>query len=89
MTLIDTLYDVISGIGGTLFGVLVTTLVNRRRNRRMNDLLESTRAQVQDISLENARLMKNLRDKENRMLELEQNILAYEQASKSKPRRRK
>lgn len=88
MTLMDTLYDVISGIGGTLFGIAVTTLVNRRRNRHMNDLLESTRAQVQDISLDNTRLMSALRDKENRILELEQKILAYEQTSPAQKKRR-
>lgn len=81
MTLMDTLYDVISGIGGTLFGIAGTTLVNRRRNRHMNDLLESTRAQVQDISLDNTGLMSALRDTENRILELEQKILTYEQTS--------
>lgn len=75
MSLVDTLYDVISGIGGTLFGVAVTTLINRRRNRKMSDMLAMNQKKIDALGVENERLLAAVREKENMILELEQRIL--------------
>lgn len=82
MAIIDTLYDILSGIGGTLFGVAVTTLINRRRNRRLNDGIIATQKKLDVMSAENQRLLGMVRERENRILDLEKQILDM------KPKRR-
>ena len=75
MAFIDTLYDIISGIGGTLFGVAVTTLVNWKRNKRLSRGIVDTQNKLDAMARENERLMGVVRDRENRILELEHQIL--------------
>ncbi len=84
MVLTDVLYDVVSGVLGTLFGVVVTMLATRRRSRQMNELLTSNRAKLDSMAQENDRLLAALRDKENRILELERQILTQKSPSKKR-----
>lgn len=84
MVLTDVLYDVVSGVLGTLFGVIVTMLATRRRSRQMNELLTSNRAKLDSMAQENDRLLAALRDKENRILELERQILTQKSPSKKR-----
>ena len=55
MALIDTLYDILSGVGGTLFGVALTTAINYRRNKRITTLLADTQSRVASLASENNR----------------------------------
>ncbi len=82
MSLVDTLYDVISGIGGTLFGIAVTTLINLRRNRRMSDMLATNQKKIDALGAENERLIGVVREKENLILEMENRILATKKQKK-------
>jgi len=82
MSLVDTLYDVISGIGGTLFGIAVTTLLNLRRNRRMSNMLATNQKKIDALGAENERLIGVVREKENLILEMENRILAAEKQKK-------
>ena len=75
MAIIDTLYDIISGIGGTLFGVAVTTLINRKRNRRLSAAISDTQSKVDSLGAENSRLLGIIGDRETRIMELENQIL--------------
>lgn len=85
MVMIDVLYDVISGVLGTVFGVFVTLWATRGRTRRTEDMLRSTQIKLDALADENLRLISTLRDKENTILELEKKILAAEK----KPKRKK
>ncbi len=84
MAIIDTLYDIISGIGGTLFGVAVTTLVNRKRNRRLSDGVALTQRKLDAMNVENQRLLGVIRARENRILELEKQILDIKPKKRAK-----
>lgn len=84
MSIIDTLYDIISGIGGTLFGVAVTTLVNRKRNRRLSDGVALTQRKLDAMNVENQRLLGVIRARENRILELEKQILDIKPKKRAK-----
>ena len=75
MSLIDTLYDVLSGVGGTLFGATVTYAINYRRNRRMMADIEDARATIEKMQRENERLMGIIRNKEDQILSTEQKII--------------
>ena len=85
MVLADVIYDVVSGVLGTIFGVCVTLLATSGRTRRTNNLLTDTQVKVDALAAENLRLIGALRDKENQILELEKKILISEKP-KSKPR---
>lgn len=74
MSLIDTLYDVLSGIGGTLFGATVTYAINYRRNRRMMAAIEESRTTIEKMQRENERLMGVIRAKEDQILSTEKKI---------------
>ena len=84
MAIIDTLYDIISGIGGTLVGVAVTTLVNWKRNKRLSRGVVETQAKLDAMARENERLLGVVRDRENRILELEHQILTARPKSRRK-----
>lgn len=85
MAITDIVYDIVSGVLGTLFGAAVTLLATARRTRRTNDLLITTQQKVDALSDENIRLIGTLRERENRILELEKKILNAE----TKPTKRK
>ena len=75
MVMADVVYDVVSGVLGTLFGVAVTLLATRRRTRETNDLLTQTQTKLDGLADENARLLGTLQEKETHILALEKRIL--------------
>lgn len=85
----DTLYDVISGIGGTLFGITITTLLNWKRNRRLTDMLRLNNQEMNALRLENEKLIGTVREKENLILELEKRILNTEKTKTIKPTKKR
>ncbi len=70
MSLVDTLYDILSGVGGTLFGVAITTAVNWKRNRRLSRGITETQTKLDAMATENKRLLDVVRDRENHILYL-------------------
>lgn len=88
MSLVDTLYDILSGIGGTLFGVAVTTAVNWKRNRRLSRSMTDTQTKLDAMAAENRRLLDVVRDRENHILDLEKQILQLRpETPRKKPRK--
>lgn len=75
MSLIDTLYDVLSGVGGTLFGAAVTYAINFRRNRRLMQDADTARKIVEKMQRENERLMRVIKVKEDQILRTEKEIM--------------
>lgn len=75
MSLVDTLYDILSGIGGTLFGATVTYAINYRRNRRMLADIEDARNTINQMRAENKRLMRVIRAKEDLILDAEDKLI--------------
>lgn len=88
MVMTDVIYDVVSGVVGTIFGVVVTLLATARRTRQTNDLLITTQQKVDALGEENIRLIGALRERENRILELEQKILQAEAKKVVKQKKR-
>lgn len=88
MAIIDIVYDVVSGVLGTLFGVAVTLLATSKRTRETNDLLVGTQKKVDALSLENERLIGALRDREKHILELERQILQAEKKAATPTKKR-
>lgn len=80
MVIADVIYDVVSGVLGTLFGVCMTLLATSGRTRRTNELLATTQKKVDALADENLRLIGALRDKENLILEMEKKILKSEKS---------
>ena len=88
MAIIDIVYDVVSGVLGTLFGATVTLLATAGRTRKTNNLLLETQRKVDALSAENERLIGALQTRESRILELEQQILQAEKKAAPKQKRR-
>ena len=78
MVMMDVIYDVVSGILGTVFGVCMTLLATSGRTKRTEALLTDTQKKLDALADENLRLIGALRDKENQILELEKKILQYD-----------
>lgn len=76
MALIDIIYDVVSGIFGTLFGVTVMYIANNKRTKKMNELLLQTRRKVDELARENGELLDKIKAQEEKILGQEQEILA-------------
>ena len=84
----DVIYDVVSGILGTVFGVCMTLLATSGRTRRTNAMLVDTQRKLDALADENLRLITALRDKENQILEMEQRILQMD-TKPTKPKAKK
>ena len=88
MVMMDVIYDVVSGVIGTVFGVCLTLLATSGRTRRTNDMLTATQRKLDALADENLRLITALRDKENQILEMEEKILRHD-AKTAKPKAKK
>ena len=84
----DVIYDIVSGILGTVFGVCMTLIATSGRTRRTNELLVRTQQKLDALADENLRLIGALRDKENQILEMEEKILQMD-AKTNKPKTKK
>ena len=84
----DVIYDIVSGILGTVFGVFMTLIATSGRTRRTNEMLADTQRKLDALADENLQLISTLRDKENQILEMEEHILQLNTKS-TKPKAKK
>lgn len=73
--LVETLSDLLSASSGALVGALVTGLFNRGRHRQLSNQVEVGRRELDNIRLENNRLLEVIRDREKTIMEMQMKIL--------------
>ena len=75
ISLIDTLFDLVSAASGALVGAIVTGLFNRSRRRQLSDQVVLGRQELEKVKLENERLLGIIRDREETIMKMEMQIL--------------
>ncbi len=75
MVITDVLYDLTVGTSGAVMGALIMLLFNTRKTRRMANEIILRRHDLEDLRLENNRLISTIKDRENEILKLQKKIL--------------
>lgn len=75
MAIIDVLYDLTSGTAGAVMGALVMSFFNSRKNKRLNAEIGLHKKDIENLRLENNRLLEVIKDKENQILVTQKKIL--------------
>ena len=75
MVITDVLYDLTVGTSGAVMGALIMLLFNTRKTRRMANEIILRRHDLEDLRLENNRLILTIKDRENEILKLQKKIL--------------
>ena len=75
MVITDVLYDLTVGVAGALLGALIMLMFTRKKNRRLSDEIMVNRRDLENLRLENNRLIETIKDRENQILDLQKQIL--------------
>lgn len=85
--LVETLSDLLSASSGALVGALVTGLFNRGRHKQLSNQVSISRRELDNIKLENDRLLAVIRDREKTIMEMQMKILEGKKPIAKKRRR--
>ena len=85
MVITDFLYDFSVGIACALVGAFISTILARRKARRLTNEIVLRRQDLENLRLENNRLLETIKSRENQILELQKKIL---DAHSTPPRRK-
>ena len=85
----DFLYDFSVGIACALIGALISILLSRRKTRRLTSEIVLRRHDLDELRLENNRLLETIKKRETQILELQKKILDNHKKSVCKKTRRK
>ena len=75
MVITDVLYDLTVGVAGAVIGALIMLMLTSKKNRRLTDEIVLNRRDLENLRLENNRLIETIKDRENQILELQEKIL--------------
>ena len=75
MVITDVLYDLTAGVAGALLGALIMLMFTSKKNRRLSDEIMVNRRDLENLRLENNRLIETIKDRENQILDLQKQIL--------------
>ncbi len=75
MVITDVLYDLTVGVAGAVIGALIMLMFTSKKNRRLTDEIVLNRRDLENLRLENNRLIEAIKDRENQILELQEKIL--------------
>ncbi len=75
MVITDVLYDLTVGVTGALLGALIMLFFNRKTNLRLSNEIIVNRRDLENLRLENNRLIETIKDRENQILNLQKQIL--------------
>ena len=90
MAILETLFDILSASAGAIFGALFAFFLNRKRNKKMENQLVISRQALEKIKLENHELLRQIREKENLILQMQVQILGNKANRKAtRPRQSK
>lgn len=87
--LMETLFDLISASTGAICGALFAFFLNHRKTKSISSQLVISRQALEKIKLENETLLKQIRDKENLILQMQMQILGQKTAPKPKTKKLK
>ena len=72
MVITDVLYDLTVGVAGAVIGALIMLMFTSKKNRRLTDEIVLNRRDLENLRLENNRLIETIKDRENQILELQE-----------------
>lgn len=75
MVITDVLYDLTVGVAGAIIGAVIMLIFTSKKNRRLTDEIVLNRRDLENLRLENNRLIETIKDRENQILELQEKIL--------------
>ena len=75
MVITEVLYDLTVGVAGALLGALIMLMFTSKKNRRLSDEIMVNRRDLENLRLENNRLIETIKDRENQILDLQKQIL--------------
>lgn len=75
MVITDVLYDLTVGVAGAVLGALIMLMFTSKKNRRLSDEIMVNRRDLENLRLENNRLIETIKDRENQILDLQKQIL--------------
>ena len=75
MVITDVLYDLTVGIVCAVSGALIMLGFTRKKTQRLSNEIGVHRKDIEDLRLENNRLIETIKDRENKILELQEKIL--------------
>ena len=75
MVITDVLYDLTVGVAGAVIGALIMLMFTSKKNRRLTDEIVLNRRDLENLRLENNRLIETIKDRENQILQLQEKIL--------------
>ena len=83
MAILETLFDILSASAGAVLGAVITYMLNHRRNQNMASQVVVSRQALDKIKLENEDLLRQIREKENLILQLQVQILGTNKKKKA------
>ena len=89
MKLIETLFDLLSASAGAMCGALVTFMLGQRRAKSMSSQLVISNQALEEIKLKNEDLLKQIQEKENIILQMQMELLGYQNNKKRKSKKPK
>lgn len=89
MSFIETLFDVISASIGAILGAIFAFFLNRKRGKQMANQLVISKSELNRIKLENEELLRQIRTKENIIMQMQMQILGNTDNHKKNIRKRK
>ena len=75
MVITDILYDLTVGVAGAVIGALIMLMFHRQKTRRLSNEILVNRQDLEKLRLENNRLIETIKNRETKILELQQKIL--------------
>ena len=75
MVIMDVLYDLTVGVAGAVIGALIMLMFHRQKTRRLSNEILVNRQDLEKLRLENNRLIETIKNRETKILELQQKIL--------------
>ncbi len=78
MAITDVLYDLTVGITCAVSGALIMLAFTRKKTKRLSNEIVIHRKDIENLRLENDKLMETIKDRENKILNLQKKILKNE-----------
>lgn len=75
MVVTDVLYDLTVGVTGAIIGALVVGFFSRKKTRRLSNQIVLGQKDLENLRLENNKLIATIKDREDKILKLQQKIL--------------
>lgn len=75
MVITDVIYDLTVGVLGAVLGALIMLMFGRKKTKRLSNEIVLSRKDLENLRLENNRLIETIKDRENQILDLQKKIL--------------